>query len=89
MRAAWAPQRLALSGEGQLIFAARALRSFAFDGAQVFQLATFGGLALVLVATFLCCLAALVFNLISDLVGGIRVTVVEEETARPAPPRRP
>jgi hypothetical protein len=46
-------------------------------------------LALVLVATLVWCLGAMVFNLVSDLVGGIRVTVVEEETARPAPVRRP
>ncbi len=46
-----------------------------------------GGI-LVVVATGLTVLAAVLFNLISDLVGGIRVTVLEEETARPAP-RRP
>lgn len=78
-----------LGGIEGFIEEAFALRAFAFDGTQVFQLATFGGLALVLVATLVCCLAALVFNLISDLVGGIRVTVVEEETARPVPARRP
>jgi hypothetical protein len=26
---------------------------------------------------------AVLFNLISDLVGGVRITVIEEETARP------
>lgn len=89
--ALWALLRTSglLGGIEGFIEEAFALRSFAFDGAQVFQLATFGGLALVLVGTLVCCLAAVVFNLISDLVGGIRVTVVEEETARPAPVRRP
>jgi hypothetical protein len=32
-------------------------------------------------------LGAVLFNLISDLVGGVRITVIEEETARPAVPR--
>ena len=47
-----------------------------------------GGLGLVVVATVLWVLAAVVFNLISDLVGGIRLTVVEEESLRPAASRR-
>ena len=28
----------------------------------------------------------MLFNLISDLVGGVRFTVIEEESARPIPP---
>ncbi len=60
-----------------------ALTSFAFDGGRVFQVATFGGLALVIVGSAVASLSAVVFNLVSDLVGGIRLTVVEEETARP------
>ena len=31
--------------------------------------------------------ATVLFNLISDLTGGVRVTVIEEETARPGDPR--
>jgi hypothetical protein len=60
-----------------------ALQSFAFDGERIFRAAVFGGLALVLAATALTVLVAAMFNLVSDLVGGIRVTVVEEETLRP------
>ncbi len=30
-------------------------------------------------------LLAVLFNLISDLVGGVRITVIEEESARPMP----
>jgi hypothetical protein len=37
------------------------------------------GLLAVLLATALWVLAATIFNLITDLVGGIRVTVLEEE----------
>jgi hypothetical protein len=60
-----------------------ALESFAFDGERIFRAAVLGGLALVLAATAFTVLVAAVFNLVSDLVGGIRVTVVQEETARP------
>ena len=41
------------------------------------------GAILTVVATGLTVLAAVLFNLISDLVGGIRVVVIEEESARP------
>ena len=47
------------------------------------------GAILTVVATGLTVLAAVLFNLISDLVGGIRVVVIEEDVTRPAPPRRP
>ena len=65
-----------------------ALQSFSFDGDRIFRLEVLGGLGLVVVATMLSVLLAVVFNLISDLVGGIRLTVVEEETLRPAASRR-
>ena len=45
------------------------------------------GAILAVLATGLTVLAAVLFNLISDLVGGIRVVVLEEETARTAAPR--
>ena len=45
------------------------------------------GAILTVVATGLTVLAAVLFNLISDLVGGIRVVVLEEDTARPMPKR--
>lgn len=65
-----------------------ALQSFAFDGERIFRVAVSGGLGLVALATIVSALLAVVFNLISDLVGGIRLTVVEEETVRPVPIRR-
>jgi hypothetical protein len=43
------------------------------------------GAILVVVLTGLTVLAAVLFNLISDLVGGIRITVIEEDSARPVP----
>jgi len=33
-------------------------------------------------------LLCVLFNLISDLTGGVRITVIEEESARFQPPRR-
>lgn len=42
------------------------------------------GAILTIVATGVTVLAAVLFNLISDLVGGIRVVVIEEDSARPA-----
>lgn len=66
-----------------------ALESFVFEGNRLFKLFTLGGVALVLVATVLTALGAVMFNFISDLVGGIRFTVVEEESARPVSGRPP
>jgi len=60
-----------------------ALETFAFDGEQIFEAVALGGLVLAVAATGFLVLIAILLNLISDLTGGIRVTVVEEETARP------
>jgi hypothetical protein len=65
-----------------------ALEQFSFDGRRIFQAAALGGLALVGAATVVTVLLAALLNLISDVVGGIRFTVVEEETARPRPAAR-
>lgn len=60
-----------------------ALQTFEFDADQIFRASAVGGLVLVVAATGFNVLMAVLFNLISDLTGGIRVTVIEEETARP------
>jgi hypothetical protein len=59
-----------------------ALESFEFDGGDIFEAAAIGGLILVIALTGFNVLIAVLFNLISDLTGGVRITVVEEETAR-------
>jgi hypothetical protein len=64
-----------------------ALEEFEFDGEKIFRASALGGLVMVVAGTGFTVLFAVVFNLISDLMGGIRVTVVEEETARPVGPR--
>jgi hypothetical protein len=57
------------------------LERFAFEGSQMFRGVLFGGFALVVVGTAFSALIAVLFNLISDLTGGLRLTVVEVERA--------
>lgn len=64
-----------------------ALERFELNGDQIFRAVAIGGLVLVVVAAGFTVLMAVLFNLISDIIGGIRVTVVEEETARFRPRR--
>jgi hypothetical protein len=59
-----------------------AFEEFRFNGDQLFQVFALGGLIGVFVATAFSAVVALVFNLIADLTGGVRITVIEEETAR-------
>lgn len=73
-----------------------ALDSFSFEAGQMFRAYAVGGLVMVVAATGFTVLLAVLFNLISDLTGGIRITVVEEETAQfvepnvdPQPARNP
>lgn len=58
---------------------------FKFEDGRIFQAFAFGGVVLVLAGAAASVVMALLFNLISDLTGGVRVTVLEEE---PAPHRR-
>lgn len=58
--------------------------TFEFDGGELFHQAWVLGLFAVVGLTGLAVLAATTFNLITDLVGGIRVTVVEGRS-RPRP----
>ena len=63
-------------------------KTFKLKGGTIYHNAWVGGLFLVLGLTGLCVLAATMFNLITDLVGGVRVTVLEEEVVaegRPGP----
>jgi hypothetical protein len=64
--------------------------SFEFNGGEIYHNAWVGGLFLVIGLTGLAVLFAALFNLITDLVGGMRFTVLEEEVveARPSPMRR-
>jgi Transmembrane domain of unknown function (DUF3566) len=55
---------------------------FTFNADQIFRLFAMGGLIMVFLATAITAILAVLFNLISDLIGGIRVTVIEEESTR-------
>lgn len=68
-----------------------AYKSFTFEGDQIFNGFLVGGLVLVVASAAGTVLLAVLFNLISDLTGGIRVTVIEEESAAPLrkPAQRP
>ncbi|MEM7338120.1 MAG: DUF3566 domain-containing protein [Actinomycetota bacterium] len=57
-------------------------QSYEINGDAVFRAAMIIAGVLTLASTVLVVLLVVVFNLISDLVGGIRLTVVEEETVR-------
>ena len=61
-----------------------AFETFKFNGQEIFDGAKVIGLVLVVAGTALNVIMTIVFNLISDLIGGIRVTVLEEDLGRPA-----
>jgi hypothetical protein len=61
--------------------------TFEINSDQVFRAAVVIAGMLTLASSVLVVLLTVVFNLISDLIGGIRVTVIEEETVR-VPSRR-
>jgi hypothetical protein len=60
-----------------------AFKTFSFSGVTIFRATFLAGLILVIAGSGLNVLLTVLFNLISDLVGGIRISVIEEETARP------
>lgn len=53
--------------------------SFSFNGWQLFRSLTVLGLMVAVLLTGIWVLAVTVFNLIADLVGGVQVTVLEQE----------
>ena len=59
--------------------------SFNFNGGQLFHNLWILGLLFVFLLTGLAVVGAAIFNLICDLVGGIRVSVLEEEVVMRAP----
>jgi len=57
------------------------LDSFHFAGPAVLEGTAIGGLVLVLIGTGCNVLVAVIYNLISDVVGGVEVTVLEEDSS--------
>jgi hypothetical protein len=62
-----------------------AFKTFSFSGGTIFRASFLAGLILVIAGSGLNVLLTVLFNLISDLVGGIRISVIEEETAHALP----
>jgi hypothetical protein len=52
---------------------------FQFAPEQMLRALLYGGAGMIIVATFLAVLITVLFNLISDLVGGIRVSMIEQQ----------
>jgi hypothetical protein len=64
------------------------LETFTFDGQKIFRASWLLGAIFAVAGTGLSLVAAVMFNLIADLVGGLRITVLEEEVVlreRPFP----
>ena len=59
-----------------------------WSGGTIFRAYTIMTLALSIAGVTFNVLLAALYNLISDLTGGIRITVIEEESARFTPPKR-
>jgi hypothetical protein len=64
------------------------LDKFTIDGAQLYRASWALGAFLAIGGTGLNVVAAVLFNLITDLVGGVRLTVLEEEVRADLPRRR-
>lgn len=62
--------------------------TFVVNGSEIFDWYVLAGLFGVLIMTALTVVLCLIYNLISVLVGGVRLTLVEEETVRLQPRRR-
>jgi len=59
-----------------------------WSGGTIFEAYAAGTLVLSIAGVTMNVLLCVLYNLISDLTGGIRVTVIEEESARFTPPKR-
>jgi hypothetical protein len=66
------------------------LKTFEFDGGQILRSSWIIGAVLIVGGTAMTVTLTVLFNLISDLLGGVRVTVLEEEVIlRPQPAAAP
>ena len=60
------------------------LSEFTIDAERVFRLYSLSGLILTLSLTGAAVVGSILFNLISDLIGGVWISVIEEENAETA-----
>ena len=84
--AAISPTTTIASGDQDCGAGERLVGQFKFDDARIFEAFAFGGVVLVLAGAGASVVLALLFNLMSDLTGGVRVTVVEEDPPGRRPP---
>ena len=63
------------------------LESFEFVPGRIFRVYALASLVMAFLATVFNVMAAVLFNLISELVGGLRIMLVEEESTRFRPAR--
>jgi hypothetical protein len=68
--------------DGECAEGQRLVGGFKFEDQRIFQAFGLGGVVLVLAGAAASVVMAMLFNLISDLTGGVRVTVLEEEPVR-------
>ena len=61
---------------------------FRFEDGRIFQAFALGGIVLVLAGSAANVVLVLLFNLMSDLTGGVRITVLEEDSAARSPAPR-
>ncbi|MDP1821480.1 MAG: DUF3566 domain-containing protein [Acidimicrobiales bacterium] len=64
----------------------RLVGDFEFEDGRIFQAFAFGGVVLVLAGAGASVVLVLLFNLMSDLTGGVQVTVLEDEPRTRRPP---
>ena len=55
--------------------------NYRFRGGRILEASALGGLVLVVVGTGANVLLVVLYNLISDVVGGVEITVLEEDTS--------
>jgi len=67
----------------------RLVGDFKFEDGRIFQAFVFGGVVLVLAGAGASVVLVLLFNLMSDLTGGVQVTVIEDEPRARRVPREP
>ena len=65
----------------EFLATALADETFTIEGSRVLMSVLLGGVVLVIAGTGLTVLLAVLFNLVSELTGGVRLSVVELETA--------
>ncbi len=80
----WAGRLVGMIGNIESFLDDIGFSGFRFDDAQLFRGSTVGGLILVVVGTVASALGAVLYNLIADVIGGVKVVLAEEDV-RPAP----